>query len=361
MHFNSHTIYLVGQKSVTAMTQMLDNNELAALRLELETVKSELAASQAAARSETTIEDHSESTSAFRFLDLPPELRNAIYEFCLIVDKVQIRSPGCVTTYDMRLTPSPKQAQTQLFRTCKQVNSEARQTYISKNIFVIVPGPCAEPPYSPLFRSAHDKKLLRRLSVSLDYRDHKHFAVESYVGHNINYYFRRMGIAEELIHSRTHTISSEFMAGGTWFSLFSFVTTLKLDYLQINLQNCFCPSGCDRMVREAFESRGLECEGARPDDPTVSEMLQHSSPRTIDIIGTLEIEERDFIRQTLNLESGDLRFHGGWANLSSSTGFWEDEDKEVVDRGDVVEESNTREHVGEYDTGEDDMQEDDVD
>jgi hypothetical protein len=61
--------------------------EVESLRREVADLKKQLAAYQAG-RHHTSEEAGRPESKAFRFLDLPRVLRNAVYELCVVVDKV---------------------------------------------------------------------------------------------------------------------------------------------------------------------------------------------------------------------------------------------------------------------------------
>lgn len=100
---------------------------------------------------------------------------------------------------------------------------------------------------------------------------------------------------------------------------------VNLKYLQINLQNCYCPWGCHRVLEEAIECTGSE-------DWTMSQILLDMEPAVLDIVVTLSKQERQCIRHYLEERTFELQFHGGWTKAEDEQGFaiW-DEKLEVVD------------------------------
>jgi hypothetical protein len=64
-------------------------------------------------------------TSCFRFLDLPPEIRNMIYKEVVVVGVVSF-SPG---------NSNQKRPQLALLRVCKQIHAEAETLYLAGNLF----------------------------------------------------------------------------------------------------------------------------------------------------------------------------------------------------------------------------------
>ena len=122
--------------------------ELESLKLELAEVKKQLSAYKSTpSESLNNIKPTSSnitSTSAnhaFRLLGLARELRNTVFELCVVVEKVVINRPGGLKSYDIRSPPGAKNAKIQLFRVSKQVNDEARELYFGKNLFIVLAGP----------------------------------------------------------------------------------------------------------------------------------------------------------------------------------------------------------------------------
>jgi hypothetical protein len=77
-----------------------------------------------------------DSPSHFRFLDLPPEIRNMIYKEILVVGKIFYPE---LDPYDNRLHYDfdYKKPQFALLRVCKQIHSEAEPLYLGMNLFVL--------------------------------------------------------------------------------------------------------------------------------------------------------------------------------------------------------------------------------
>ena len=157
--------------SITMMSTADLKDELETVQRELAEVKKQLAVYQAGANDFSKTDDEGVATSTFCFLDLPRELRDAIYELCVVPGKVFIYHANTIKTYDMRIT-STNPPEFQAFRVCKQFHEEARELFIEKNLFVLTSGPCTTVPTLHKFLNSVDTKKLRRLSLSFDYRDY---------------------------------------------------------------------------------------------------------------------------------------------------------------------------------------------
>lgn len=237
----------------------------------------------------------------------------------VVVDEVYIRKPNSVKTYDMRITPS-ESPQVQLFRVCKQIKQEARELYLSKNLFVILAGPWVKPPR--FWQSKAEKKLVRRLSISLDYRDKS--------GHVNDEWLQRSGVAQidacaaemppptsQVDEHAVHDAHRNSLMQAMWYVLFVMLKTLELDLLQINLQNCYCPWGCHRLATVALDNLPGFSNTAFP--PSIRALLRNLAPKALDILGTLSKQERDIIRDCLESEGlrSKLVFHGDGSTVDA--------------------------------------------
>jgi hypothetical protein len=72
----------------------------------------------------------------FRFLELPPEIRNLIYEEIHFVGQIYFPSKDAIGGWE-RCSWNYEKAQLALLRVCKQVHDEAEPLYLSKNLFLL--------------------------------------------------------------------------------------------------------------------------------------------------------------------------------------------------------------------------------
>jgi hypothetical protein len=104
--------------------------EVAAVRAELQALRS---TTQPEASSSTVRTSHGQAT--FRSLDLPRELRNLVYESCVVVGEVRILRPGRVQQVDMRYDiPRYPRAEVSLFVINKQVRRESGAVSIERSL-----------------------------------------------------------------------------------------------------------------------------------------------------------------------------------------------------------------------------------
>lgn len=194
----------------------------------------------------------------FRFLDLPAELRDVVYDICMTRGKVFIRPrprrDGRYTGFEDFERPDWP-----LLLVSHQVRQEAAKVFMSRNHFVLSHDICSttlllSSPGETRLRS--DPYLLKRLaqrhmrsvSVTLDIRsfieDPLSFA--SSVGEEL----RRVwpGSLQNLT---TDERALEFhhrcaLLNDSWgYQCASFT---NVDHLEVDITNCICPIGCHRMI-----------------------------------------------------------------------------------------------------------------
>ena len=106
--------------------------EIAALRAELQALRSttKLQAPHSISRA-----GHEQ---AFEFLKLSREIRNHIYEFCVVVGEVRVGDHKWLQRADMRYKhPKGARAEVSLFTVNKQIRLEALKIFLSKNHLVL--------------------------------------------------------------------------------------------------------------------------------------------------------------------------------------------------------------------------------
>ena len=112
-------------------------------------------------------------------LTLPEEIRAMIFELCVVVGNVPYCPPNAAKEFrdfDMRITTPTESPQVQLFRVCKQIHSETRKIFLKTNTFIVLANcsPGHKQPRLPLaglYSNIAEKKLIRHLSINLDYRN----------------------------------------------------------------------------------------------------------------------------------------------------------------------------------------------
>lgn len=291
------------------------SEELTAFGLELAQVKNQLAELKCLPqheqhRSQGDVEQY------FRFLELPREIRDAIYESCLVVGRVLIKKPACIVIDDMRLDAPSSRPDLQLLLCSKQVYHEAVEIYLSKNLFVLLPGdthwPWSNerhllniPSYGGLGR-----KHIRRLSIALDLREISLMETMSYITDDIPQQMIDDPDSPPVTNSDTvHGLTMDNLCEDTWPTMFKSISYFtKLELLQINLQNCYCIGACHRLVRQAFKKADST---TRPGAVrSVHTLLHRVRPSVLDFLGTMSDKERVFLVKQCSEEGMEIQFHG---------------------------------------------------
>jgi hypothetical protein len=249
----------------------------------------------------------------------------------------------------------------QLFRVSKQVYAEARKVFLSQNTFVILNSITNsvddDSPLSGLYRDTTEMQMIRRLSISLDYRSYPIDYTDILVQCGQSAYIAKRSKALNEDHAyATTTLHDTVMEQlqDKWNMLLSCLGAgSKLDYLQINLQNCYCPLGCHRVAHEAFQW---------PASLSLSHRMQLGG--TLDIIGTESKDERDFFREMLAeiWNPLGLLFHGtNKAEIEDGIRGeqWDPEAEIGMEHDNDEEEAGTARAEGVDDDDEDDESEDD--
>ena len=266
--------------------------ENAALRAELQALRStaQLKASHSAPQHE----------HIFDFMKLPRELRNLIYEFCVVVGEVHIGDHHHWAQHpDMRYQrPKSAKAEVSLFTVNKQVRSEALEVYLLKNHFVVPSAAMWTSDGSSAGYARHIpgrpehsivRQNLRSISIPFDFRSVVeddggevtiNFHTEVDTDDEVNFAIQRHNdFAFSLYHNSIDTLARIPL------------DHQKLRKLQINLQNATCRLGCHRMVVVMFTDRDMK-------DQLGNWLFQADAHliESLEFLGTINNQERRAVR-----------------------------------------------------------------
>jgi len=280
------------------------------------------------------------------FLDLPQELRDVVYALCL--------PPGILTLYlpdnhiwpdspDMRFDrdynpdrPDPSRGHS-LFLVSRQISREALKLYRSTSVFYLLPNAKRLPTF------AGEDALMREegfqwLSIALDSRagsdEHGSFDETALSRDRYMHLYPDASLADW--RSAVHDQDRQALLCA-WDRILWTVGQQNLHWLEINLENCWCCCGCERLVEEMAETI---CDRLRADPE--DDKAKHSdrrAPLVIRFLGTRDEGERDYLR--LCLTNGLEREHViEFAGNFKQCGRDENDEydyKPVYDRLDAVE------------------------
>lgn len=283
------------EKSIVALLQA----ENASLRAELQSLR------------ENRTQQTPPSDPTCHVFRLPREIRNAIYELCVVPGKVFISRPDYIPflrDLDMRYTKrrrGTESLESQLFLINKGIRSEALEVFLSMNQFILS-APIAESHSTyphlltpripgrrdhPLLHTSH----LRSISISLNTIENAPNEIMLKHGDITCDSHNYTDEAEEDLEAEAwdaemrtshHADLAERLAsrfGTALQQLFAFPGRLRR--IQINLQATVCPQGCHRLVKYLFETHVRR----------VSRFGNVDVLEAVDFLGTVSDEERDAV------------------------------------------------------------------
>jgi hypothetical protein len=214
---------------------------------------------------------HPDPAGTFNLFGLPREIRDAIYEMCLVPGIVSIkRRPyvACVPASDMRYErqPSGPKAASQLFLVNQKLRLEALAVFLSKNQFIVTgPHDMNEMYWDPvLARTNHSwrhrdplvERHLRSISMSLNSIESAPGAIMAqYGGIDLAKYsaYSDWEYVTTETHSRTHNYIAKVLQTRFAANLYLlFGVPRQLRKIEINLEATACASGCHRLVNDVL-------------------------------------------------------------------------------------------------------------
>ncbi|KAH0291758.1 hypothetical protein M436DRAFT_44182 [Aureobasidium namibiae CBS 147.97] len=190
-----------------------------------------------------------DNSSPVSFIRLPPEIRNTIYRYCLIVGEVYPR-PKHDEDDRFNCRSHFERPQTQIFQLCRQVFNEAAPIYFGENKFILSYGVWPWFHHAITIRAKNTSGMaqrhLRSLSITFDLRDGQ--SLPSALQTNSNH-----DNFEAKLFTRWYVLEK------------SLCRLMNLQLLEVSLENCYC-AFCHRRLAIAAAghlARGIRISSAR--------------------------------------------------------------------------------------------------
>ena len=248
----------------------------------------------------TTLSPTASNTAPFRFLDLPAELREAIYDLCLVRGTV---CPARCTRYDHRydnIEPS-EEPEWALLLVNRKIRHESAKILLSKNHFILSyvyissshsDWSAAHPNFFATHRSAHlpdretlsferlAQRHLKSVSVTLDLRG---LACDALGFINVTgFWMVRDSRPEAQRTEESHEVAKELTTQWTDACL----ACRGVEFVQIDMSNAYCPLGCCRYYHEAATSIAMSFNIRSP-------------AKVLEVVGADDEEERNAIKASV--------------------------------------------------------------
>lgn len=225
------------------------------------------------------------------FPRLPREVRDLIYEYCLVVEGIL---DPCTPYYEEKNPENAKRKpETALLRVNRSIGDEAAQMLYGKNVWRI--SYKEDDPSWPDLTGTRRKNIFRYMRnavLSFDSRDVDHESIIAisrarFTGQLDPDHAHIAGESDaEYIH-----IVREVKQLGAWTWKRQVVDRMELKSIVLDFSNCFCPSGCCRLFSLLFDKYAFEdCHSYWPDGPC-DKLIK------IEISGLIDDEERELARR----------------------------------------------------------------
>lgn len=172
------------------------------------------------------------------FLDLPTELREMIYEYCLIVEGQINPYP---TEYEKQelMRPFPRKPDVSLLQVNKLIRAEAGIILYGKNLWRLSYNKAEDPMWEV------SKKLIRRLMVNFDVRDlDSTDQLETSLKARMFCYETHDTSISDMCHSY---LGAKLIEEIWWWKI-RMISQMMLTTLALDFTNCYCTHFCCRLV-----------------------------------------------------------------------------------------------------------------
>lgn len=292
------------------------------LRREITALRAEIAALRSnQAQNPQNNSTHAAQRDTDNFFSLPPEIRNAIYDACVVIGDVRVNCPGHVRYDDMRFRALEAmghrgRVNLSLFAVNRQMRHEALGQYQFGNRFIIPVTrqtfhlAAADDQAWRIFPGLYTTQPchVRSISIAIDNRQWDGKNAEAFVWWtDVNapdYSDWSDSYRISTLHGTLEEAFWEETAGDMIKNVFE--TFPNLREIQINVENAYCPMHCHRVASKVF--RYLRRQGV------LEALALRQNPyelKKIDFLGTVTTAERNRIRDQFPVALQELiTFHG---------------------------------------------------
>ncbi|KAL6708834.1 hypothetical protein ACN47E_002241 [Coniothyrium glycines] len=251
----------------------------------------------------------------FRFLDLPAEVRNMIYEQLVAVGKVIYSRPPDACSRLSHVDNTSLKPELSILRVCKQTHDEAETLYHGCNLFVLPEDWPQYSPFTPWDACARPIATRRLFSMSAFERvKHIKFRFDSNQPDPVKYGHQWQESEEKTGRSHFELTKAERREWiHQWYDINTIIRYRKMkrelyrftgamQYVEVDFTQAYCSGGCCRYLEFCLGSWVAEM---RPHTLSVIGILpgeQHSFSRKLEKIMTLSNLHAEQINEEVNLE-----------------------------------------------------------